>query len=768
MTEHAFPGLRADSLLTYLAALGLTRIIAEQADRGVRTWWKGDHLHMETTIDDVRDVLVEAYRPSPVFSPWNGGSGFGEKDRNQRAALEKIAATNDERLADFTRGYQAALEVETHRAEAAAQGRPWEKERHVIELRNRLPERALAWLDAVVVVGGDRLHFPSVYGTGGNDGRLEFSSNFHQRLIDVIPELGAKPATSLAWATDALTDAGKVALKAAPAGQFDPLGAASPGTWSVGTPRSLVNPWLYILMIEACGYLAASLTRAGQGQPRASVPFTVAPSAVGPTAGSDTEANRGEFWAPMWDARLHHLELRQLFGQARASWAGRTPTTSAGMYAAARSSGVDDRIVAFSRYAIAQRNGLAFVTAPRDRVVVRARPGIDIAIPLEARMSRFLHGSSGRAQEQGRRLQRCEVAFVSTEDRHAATGHLVDWLAALTAREHAAGLSDRERDAITGAPRSPRAIDALSHLGPWLEEQSEHRIAASLASGVIGETPTGPATTLRDLVIGCPPRPGRREWREPVVAGYGVRPLVEVLADLAVWRDHHAGETARARGVGRGVRPITRHRYRCRRSDVTRWLRGELDEPRVAHAFSACLALDWTSWVSAPATRERDVPDPAFAALAAVGSGAIILPGYAADDPAPDARQGWPAGWALRLRAGHVGEVVADAVALLNRSRIAPARRLLPEDTAVGPEEAAGDATERRRHHPERRLEMSMPIVAAYDRGLGVRLAAALLTPLSIDHAQRLGYVHAVNEPRVPLTRADDSAVDPSHEGALS
>lgn len=753
MTVHDFPALRADSLLTYLAALGLTGVVARQGDPCVRTWWVGDHLRMDTTVEDVRDLLVEDYRPIPAFSPWNGGSGFGEKDKNQQAVLEKIASVDAARLKDFTLGYRAVQDVLRSRDHVS--GTVWDKGRLFTELHNRVPERALSWMDAVVVVGPDRLFFPSVYGTGGNDGRLEFSSNFHQRLIQIVPELGASAAASLAWATDALTGEKNAPLLAAPAGQFEPRGAGSPGTYSLGEGTSQVNPWLYVLMIEACEFLAASLTRvAGQRELRASVPFTVAPSPEGATAGSAGENGRGEFWAPLWSAPLNHRELSHLFQEARASWAGRTPTTSAGMYAATKSHGVDDRIGVFYRYGIAERNGRSFVAAPRDRVEVATRRGIDVAIPVEARARAFSRGPSKRELAQRRRIEARQLRFVAEEDTRLSASRLVDWLAELTEREHAAALSERESAEITKVAGQPRAVDAQELLEPWLAERAEHRLAAALASARLLDPSSAEPLPLHDFVVGRAPSAASPTWHRPIVRGYAVKSLEQVLGDVVVWRDQHADVAGR--GVGRGVLVRSRGQngvklgYACRPDDVAAWVRGRLDLVRLRHAFAACIALDWSAFRQRRSPAGEGAPDPLLAVVQAAASGEILLPGFPSDAGAPESRQGWPAGWALRLRAGHVDGVVRDAVRLLNRSRVAPGR------VPFGRIAAEGSG----RRHRERRMTLAMPLVASLPSGAGARLVASLLTSAGLEQAVRLGAVRDVGErPDTEFIDADPIAI---------
>ena len=52
--------------------------------------------------------------------------------------------------------------------------------------RNRLCGHALDAFDTAVLLTGDSAKFPPLVGTGWNDGRLEFTTNFMQRVVAVL------------------------------------------------------------------------------------------------------------------------------------------------------------------------------------------------------------------------------------------------------------------------------------------------------------------------------------------------------------------------------------------------------------------------------------------------------------------------------------------------------------------------------------------------------------------------------------------------------
>lgn len=79
-------GCRPEPLASYLKALGVLRLVAEQKDKAAAGYWRGDHFVLRSSLDP--DALVaffeNEWRPTPVIAPWNGGSGFtGTEDSEE-------------------------------------------------------------------------------------------------------------------------------------------------------------------------------------------------------------------------------------------------------------------------------------------------------------------------------------------------------------------------------------------------------------------------------------------------------------------------------------------------------------------------------------------------------------------------------------------------------------------------------------------------------------------------------------------------------------
>ncbi len=175
------------------------------------------------------------------------------------------------------------------------------------------------------------------------------------------------------------------------------------------------------------------------------MPFTVSYSPDGSVSGAAGEESRGEVWAPVWSSPFTLAEVSQLFGEARAAWRGRPAQRAVDFYAATRALGVARGVTEFARYGLQQRNGLAFVAVPLDRVQVVDKPHVRLAARIEDWVSWLPRAEASRTV--GTALRRFEAAHL----RYAREGDsltLRDLLAALTSLEQAVGRSGRMRDQV--------------------------------------------------------------------------------------------------------------------------------------------------------------------------------------------------------------------------------------------------------------------------------------------------------------------------------
>jgi CRISPR-associated protein Csx17 len=475
-------------LAHYLKALGILRLVAEQADKGVKASWhhKQFALHASLTPDALVKFFCWDYRPSPVLAPWNGGSGFFPKDNDE--AISAIEKSDIVRLSPYRESIAVA------RRELTALGLKAKPEGEAKSLllqscRNSFPEDGLDWLDAVFVLGEGGAKFPPLLGTGGNDGRLEFTNNFMQRLTELVnPTTGEPTAESERWLRAALfaEPAPGLATKA-PIGQFFPGAAGGANATTGFDAPSAVNPWDFILMIEgALLFAAASVKRLESCDDGALVyPFCVRQAGVGyaSAAGADEAEARCEMWMPLWSEPTTLAELHAIFSEGRAQVRGRAARTGVDFAQAAMTLGVDRGIAAFQRYGFQVRNGLAYFATPLDCVVVRRNACADLLADFEQWYDRLRQKSGPRANPEppasvARALNQLEHRIFDL-CRDDSPGSLQSLLAALGAVEHALARSFKW---TTGNYLRP--VHGLDK--KWLEKADdgspEFRLAQSIAA----------------------------------------------------------------------------------------------------------------------------------------------------------------------------------------------------------------------------------------------------------------------------------------------
>lgn len=660
MTTHELTGIRPVPLASYLAGLGLVRLLGEQVDPDATAAWQDNCLVINTTVDDLASWLVDEYVPTPVLSPWNEGSGFGVKDVKPRDRLTRLSESPSPRLAPFREALTVAAAVGDRYRRRLTEGvkKDVAKEGAVREFRNQAPDSLLPWIDATVVLGQEA-YFPPLLGTGGNDGRLDFSTTYHERLLEVLDPSEARHTRSRTLASDLLTGLQREQLVSEPIGQFDPVGAGGKNSSPFGDAGSLVNPWAFVLLVEGALLFAASVARRHlHGARRAAVPFTVISSPDGSASGADDEKSRGEVWAPVWRRPFTYREIRQLFAEARAAWRGRPAQRAVDFYAATRTLGVVRGVDEFQRYGLHQRNGLAFVAVPVDRVTVGEKPAVRLAAELEDWVSRVRRGEATTAV--GRAVRRFDAAHLAFA-RDGEVSQLRELLAALTEVELAAGRSERTKEHMD-VRRPPDASNFL-HAFESLESP-ELRLAVGLASCRTETRPGGtPPRTLRHLLLAVDPD---NSWRStPVVPGFGMRPLTQVLADVMIWRSRTASDEATVSdGAAAGYRGVPSFRgIGVPAADLHAFAAGHIDYELLDRWLRACLALRWDR----AHKRWRQVPThrlvPTLAVLRPLANG---LPVDGTDPQSPRLALG--PDWAARLAAGQIRAVHDDALRRLRQA----------------------------------------------------------------------------------------------------
>jgi CRISPR-associated protein Csx17 len=587
-------GCRPEPLASYLKALGVLRLVAEQKDKDASGFWRGEHFVLRSSLD--RDALVlfflGEWRPTPVVAPWNGASGFYPKDNHE--AADAIVASKERRLNIF------ADSIEVGRAFIRARGwaeRPTDEDKVLLlqAMRAQMPDDALAWLDAAVLIGGDRLLFPPLLGTGGNDGHLDFSNNFQRRVVEVITA-GTKSSVESSLFGTIVTTRFKGAM-----GQYQP--AAGERT----------NPWDFILLIEGALMFAGSATRRFESSSPATMAFPFHARAAGgisTVTDSDENESRDELWLPLWSAPTTIREVRRLFAEGRAKVGlgdqARPASTALDFARAVTALGVDRGIDSFTRVGFHVRNGLAYFATSLGRFTTGAVRPARLLDDIDRWFDRFRRKSSGKNVPAGVVVarRRLESAMFNT----ASTGALGPVLVELGEVERVLARTLRFviDSGLHPVPRLPaRWADELE------DGTIEQRLGASLAMR--------PRMRSRLLPVD---RSGGNFGRgdEPGYV-FSERPLIENLHALLRREDVEAQQEIRG-GVAQES-----GRARCSLTDIARFINGDVDDVLLERWMRAFVIVEGGLLPVCPTDARR--PPALFAVLAIVHGrrlGDVTLP----------------------------------------------------------------------------------------------------------------------------------------------
>ncbi|MCY3018310.1 MAG: type I-U CRISPR-associated protein Csx17 [Planctomycetota bacterium] len=716
---HDLTGCAPAPLAHYLKALGILRLVAEQADPHARGWWQDEHFCLLTRLDrqELERFFLEQYSPTPFVSPWNKGSGFYRAEDPGLAPLEKSQAA---RFGDFRKGIEQAKALlkevanadaairaiksrtKTNKAFQSAEQRTLLKRSHAfIECRDGLQKqrekkyvspdqqrdleaeiktldllisevqnpptkaeverlknmpgykRVLAcadrhfkslkatlipdcrrawrgknadWLSAAVVLdsSGDAT-WPSLLGTGGNDGNLDYTNNAMQRLGEMFrlddPQGHPREHTT-ALLRDALWSEPSKELTDNAIGQFLPgsAGGANSTTAADGSP--LVNPWDFILMLEGAILFSARATRRldPQSSARASAPFVLYAHAAGYSSPGDEKSQRGEQWMPLWARPTILSDLTALLGEARLQLARQTANRPVDAARAIARLGVARGIDAFTRYGYLERNGQSNLAVCLGRIHVCHRPRGRLIDDLGTWMDRLHYAATPRPKytpparlvHAERRLADAVFAVLTHDDSPDR------WQAVLLAAV-AVECIQAAGTAIEAGPIPPLDPDWVKAAN---DNSPEFRLALALGSAASDYSRQGrPFDPIRHHWL--PLERGARRFQvhdkrlahDPRVVMTGR----DALADCAALVQRRLIE-ARMPGTRsqRRLPLIAAAGCSAHLTDLAHLLAGSVDVPRVLDLARAFMALRWERWTTDAAPRlagAGPIPDEAWLAL---------------------------------------------------------------------------------------------------------------------------------------------------------
>ena len=356
---HVLKGCSPVPLANYLKALGILRLVAEQAEKQARGWWDGEYFCLLTKLskEELEAFFLDRYEPTPLLSPWNKGCGFFKANDPGILPLEKSRAPRFERfrrgvaearkLLDRISHADAAIRAIKARTKTTTKGFQTAEQRQMLErshiyrgcldqLQTQLSKpdvpddqrreiedtistiqsivnvastppskkdandfkastgykRLLAtaerrfkslkttlipdcrrlwrgphaeWLSTAVVLDeAGNPAWPSLLGTGGNDGNLDFTNNFMQQLgtlLDLASETAGPTTAAKELLKNSLWVVPANKLTSGAVGQYQPGSAGGANSSTGFASGNLVNPWDFVLMMEGSLLFTSRATR---------------------------------------------------------------------------------------------------------------------------------------------------------------------------------------------------------------------------------------------------------------------------------------------------------------------------------------------------------------------------------------------------------------------------------------------------------------------------------------------------------------------------
>lgn len=653
MHLHILKGCAPTPLANYLKALGILRLVSEQADAQARGWWDGERFCLLSKLskEELEAFFLEKYEPTPLLSPWNAGSGFyrtwdtkKKKLRNSKnaAALDKLLAKSGTRL----RALQAAVEeirlvlskycrrVDVSVLEKKELGtlliipdgdgpvfpvipKDDSGKAQVQQVLVRF-SRSSPFYRSALVETDDKIKYPWMWGSGGNDGNIDYTGRFFENLsLILIPKNQELNEQLLHNALFGTHTAGYLTKAAGKVGQFFPTGAGGANiTTGTGTQQDThLNPWDFVLLLEGAVLFSSRATRTldPNAMSRASAPFAVHAHAAGFATPGSEKAQRGEQWMPLWRQPATPPDLATMLGEARVQLYRQPANRPADMARAISRLGVARGIEAFVRYGYLERNGQSTLAVPLGRVQVRYHPRAYLIDDLAAWMDRVQRRSRdknapARLVHAERRL--ADAVFAALTHDHTAER----WQAILLAAAEIESLQ-ATGTAIEAGPIPSLRPDWVATVA---DNSAEFRLALSLGSAAASYFNNRPSDPVRHHVLAL--EPGARRFQtadkrlvnDPRVVVSGRDPLRD-LAAIVERRLIEAAQSGQRRS-----RLVAATGCGARFDDLARFLSGEVDLDRLFGLARAFMAIQWDRWSREhlpPLVKSTETPEECWLAV---------------------------------------------------------------------------------------------------------------------------------------------------------
>ena len=360
-----FAGLQAQSLGGYMSALGVLRVCSElAAGCSIRCRWLEHGFELSGLSEsEVISLIAKHYCPTPIVSPWAGGSGFAEGE--DAAALNQIRTSADPRLSAYRgviekvlsfpelppRGLSIGDVVRWGNAKVADAATPRKLRAQLGELleaverknepnslpvdvcgaghpaakiftqmksaqrvltksaiaarcRNELPEECLGWIDASVVLFVDKDgEIEQINGALAKDAmkpRLEFSRLFMEATCATI--CATDPSVTDHWLRSFLKGGHASGLPRSAAGLFEQASAGGSNSGPGFEHKNLPNnPWRTLMTFEGASVWCGAVSRrAGSSAANVNALSPFTASHVAVGAGNVAEADRKPGAIEVW------------------------------------------------------------------------------------------------------------------------------------------------------------------------------------------------------------------------------------------------------------------------------------------------------------------------------------------------------------------------------------------------------------------------------------------------------------------------------------